>query len=104
MVKKKDKKKEPFFIGLFDLVDLAINFLPGKALTALLLVGVVSGTVAYSAGIESVEISVPDCPEQITCPEAPPCPVCEDCKDLDEYTDEELIDALKPRWICYQND
>jgi len=105
MAKREEKKKEPFFIGILDLVDLAINFLPGKALTALILVGAVSGTIAYDAGVDSVEIPTPsECPAPEPCPAWPPCPACEDCKDLDDYTDEELIDALKPRYVCYLND
>jgi len=105
MAKKKEQRKEPFFIGFLDIIDLAINFLPGKALTALILVGAVSGTIAYDAGVDSVEIPTPsECPAPEPCPEAPPCPACEDCKDLDDYTDEELIDALKPRYVCYLND
>ena len=102
--KKKEQRKEPFFIGFLDIIDLAINFLPGKALTALILVGSVSGTIAYDAGINSIEIPIiPECPD-LTCPTPEPCPTCEDCKDLSDYTDEELIDALKPRYVCYLND
>ena len=108
MAKKKEKRKEPFFIGFLDIIDLAINFLPGKALPALILVGAVSGTIAYSAGVDSVETPItPECPTPTPCPETPtpePCPTCEDCKDLSDYTDEELIDALKPRYVCYLND
>ena len=108
MAKRKEQRKEPFFIGFLDIIDLAINFLPGKALTALILVGAVSGTIAYDSGVDSVEIPIiPECPAPTICPDAQtpePCPTCEDCKDLTDYTDEELIDALKPRYVCYQND
>ena len=93
MAKKKEQRKEPFFIGFLDIIDLAINFLPGKALTALILVGAASGTIAYDVGVDSV--TIPECPV----PE--PCPAC---KTLDDYTDEELIEALKPDYTCYKND
>mgnify|MGYP001257426759 CR=1 FL=1 len=102
---KKKERKEPFFIGFLDIIDLAINFLPGKALTALILVGAVSGTIAYDAGIDSVEIPIiPECPVPEPCSECPVPEPCPTCKTLDDYTDEELIDALKPRYVCYQND
>ena len=102
---KKKERKEPFFIGFLDIIDLAMNFLPGKALTALILVGAVSGTIAYDAGIDSVEIPIiPECPVPEPCSECPVPEPCPTCKTLDDYTDEELIDALKPRYVCYQND
>ncbi len=102
---KKKERKEPFFIGFLDIIDLAMNFLPGKALTALILVGAVSGTIAYDAGIDSVEIPIiPECPVPEPCSECPVPEPCPTCKTLDDYTDEELIDALKPRYVCYKTD
>ncbi|MBT4135028.1 hypothetical protein HOE39_01660 [Candidatus Woesearchaeota archaeon] len=103
---KQKKRDQGIFFGLLEIIDFMMNFLPGKALTALLIVGAVGGTVGYGAGFDSGVSSVdipecPSCPEPIPCPEAEPCP---DCKELDEYTDQELIDALKPRWKCYEVD
>lgn len=109
---KQKRKDERVFFGIIEIIDFLINFLPGKALTALLIVGAVGGVVGHGMGVDSVSIpepvtieipSVPECPD-IVCPESIPCPECEDCKTLDDYTDEELIDALKPRYVCYATD
>ncbi len=109
---KQKRRDERMFFGIIDFVDFAMNFLPGKALTALLIVGAVGGVVGHGMGVDSVIIpepvtieipSVPECPD-IVCPESIPCPECEDCKTLEEYTDEELIEALKPRYVCYPKD
>jgi len=102
MAKKKEQRKEPFFIGFLDIIDLVINFLPGKALTALILVGAASGTIAYDAGVDSV--TIPECPVPEPCPACPVPEPCPACKTLDDYTDEELIEALKPDYTCYKND
>jgi len=100
--KKQKRRDEGVFFSLIEITDFVMNFLPGKALTALLIVGAVGGAVGYDVGVGSVEIpECPNCPEPIVCPEPEPCPTC---KTLDDYTDEELIEALKPAWICYPND
>ncbi|MDP6845773.1 MAG: hypothetical protein QF460_02365 [Candidatus Nanoarchaeia archaeon] len=99
---KQKRRDEGIFFGLLEIIDFMMNFLPGKALTALVIVGAVGGAVGYDMGVGSSEIpECPTCPEQILCPEPEPCPVC---KELGDYTDEELIEALKPAWICYPND
>jgi hypothetical protein len=109
---KQKRRDERTFFGIIDFVDFAMNFLPGKALTALLIVGAVGGVVGHGIGVDSVIIpepviieipDVPECPD-LACPEPTPCPECEDCKTLDDYTDEELIEALKPRYVCYPTD
>ncbi len=99
---KQKRRDERMFFGIMEIIDFMINFLPGKALTALVIVGAVGGVVGYDMGVGSVEIpECPTCPEPIPCPEAEPCP---ECKELSDYTDEELIEALKPRWNCYEVD
>ena len=112
MAKKSDRRRRrekwgllAFFFDIYDIIEIAIALLPGKALTALLIAGAVGGAVGHGMGVDSVEIpeipECPTCPEPIPCPEPEPCP---DCKELSDYTDQELIDALKPRWICYSSD
>lgn len=112
---KQKRRDERVFFGIIELVDFAMNFLPGKALTALLIVGAVGGVVGHGIGVDSVVIpepviieipDVPECPD-LTCPAPTPCPEaesCPTCKTLDDYTDEELIEALKPRYVCYLTD
>ena len=97
-----------FVFDIYDVIEIAIALLPGKALTALLIVGAVGGVVGHGMGVDSVEIpelpEIPECPECAApepCPEQEPCP---DCKELSDYTDEELIEALTPRWACSQTD
>jgi len=107
---KQKRRDERTFFGLIEIIDFAMNFLPGKALTALLIVGAVGGVVGHGMGVDSVVIpepvmfeipDCPSCPESIACPESEPG---EPCKTLDDYTDEELIEALKPRYVCYPTD
>ena len=103
--KRKRREKWGFFsfvFDIYDVIEIAIALLPGKALTALLIVGAVGGVVGHGIGVDSVII--PEIPECTECPIPDPCPICEDCKTLDDYTDEELIEALKPRWVCYPTD
>ena len=108
--KRQKKRDQGIFFGLLELIDFMMNFLPGKALTALVIVGAVGGAVGYDMGTDSVFIpesvmfeipDCPSCPESIACPESEPG---EPCKTLDDYTDEELIEALKPRYVCYPTD
>jgi hypothetical protein len=94
-----------FVFDIYDVIEIAIALLPGKALTALLIVGAVGGVVGHGIGVDSVEIpeilECPECAAPEPCPEQEPCP---DCKELSDYTDEELIEALKPKWVCYPTD
>ena len=110
---KKRKRREKwglfaFVFDIYDVIEIAIALLPGKALTALLIAGAVGGAVGHGMGVDSVEIpEIPECPECPECPAPEPCPEqkpCPDCKELSDYTDEELIEALKPRWVCSQTD
>tara|TARA_Y100000034_G_scaffold96667_1_gene117782 strand:- start:50 stop:424 length:375 start_codon:yes stop_codon:yes gene_type:complete len=112
MAKRRDRRKQrekwglfAFLFDIYDIIEIAIALLPGKALTALLIAGAVGGAVGHGMGVDSVDIpeipECPTCPEPVPCPEPEPCP---DCKELSDYTDEELIEALKPRWICYSTD
>ena len=107
---RQKRRDQGIFFGLLEIIDFMMNFLPGKALTALIIVGAVGGVVGHGIGVDSVVIpepvmfeipDCPSCPEQITCPESEPC---KPCKTLDDYTDEELIEALKPRYVCYPTD
>jgi len=99
---RQKRRDQGIFFGLLEIIDFMMNFLPGKALTALVIVGAVGGVVGYDMGVGSVEISeCPSCPEPIICPEPETCPTC---KTLDDYTDEELVEALKPTWICFKEE
>lgn len=113
--REKEKRRErwgflAFVFDIYDIIEIAIALLPGKALTALVIVGAVSGAVGYDSGVsagigvgvDSVNIpECPTCPEQIVCPEPEPCPVC---KELSDYTDDELVEALKPTWVCFKEE
>ncbi len=107
--RKKKRKIFPIFGWVIDIVDLALNFLPGKAATAMLLMGLVAGGYGgFQYGVGSVDIlecpTCPECPEFPTCPEVPECPEqveCPECpKALEDYTCEEISDALKGKCAC----
>lgn len=107
---KQKRRDERVFFGIMEIVDFMINFLPGKALTALVIVGAVGGAVGYDSGFDSGfdsgvnSVNIPECP---TCPAPTPCPEpepCPTCKELSDYTDEELIEALKPTWVCFKEE
>jgi len=95
---KKQKKKMRITIGgIVDFIDLILNMVPGKGLTLMLFLGAIcGGLIGYDMGYNSVEIQecpVYECPELI-------CEDCEDCKELDDYSDKELINELYPEYIC----
>tara|TARA_B100000902_G_scaffold106627_1_gene108481 strand:+ start:1689 stop:2012 length:324 start_codon:yes stop_codon:yes gene_type:complete len=99
MVKQKKSKKEMKIKidGILDFIDLILNLIPGKGLTLMLFLGAIcGGLIGYDMGYNSVEIQ--DCPIS-ECPEIV-CEECVDCKELNDYSDEELVKELYPDYTC----
>tara|TARA_Y100000031_G_C8059093_1_gene309759 strand:+ start:124 stop:417 length:294 start_codon:yes stop_codon:yes gene_type:complete len=90
----KKKKRKTRFIGIIDIIDLVLNFIPQKAAVPLLLLTLTGGYMyGFSTGVDSVEIpTFPECP---TCPEAETCPEieCPVCKNLSDYTCKEIFET-----------
>ncbi len=100
MVRQKKQKKNKVKISdIVDFIELLIELVPGRGLTLMLLLGAVcGGLIGYDMGFNSVEKT--DCPIVEECPIQKECEICEECKTLDDYSEEELITALKPKYYC----
>jgi len=100
MVRQKKQKKNKVKISdIVDFIELLIELVPGRGLTLMLLLGAVcGGLIGYDMGFNSVEKT--DCPIVEECPIQKECEICEECKNLDDYSEEELITALKPKYYC----
>jgi len=100
MVRQKKQKKNKIKISdIVDFIELLIELVPGRGLTLMLLLGAVcGGLIGYDMGFNSVEKT--DCPIVEECPIQKECEICEECKNLDDYSEEELITALKPKYYC----
>ncbi len=100
MVRQKKQKKNKVKISdIVDFIELLIELVPGRGLTLMLLLGAVcGGLIGYDMGFNSVEKT--DCPIVEECPIQKECEICEECKNLDDYSEEELIKALKPKYYC----